>query len=281
MRFSQRYGYTPVKDVIQLESMDSDLRNSLWNALEIHYWIPLVDRKSGVQYLSLSGNGDIRRICEALWVDFFKDPLDSLPNRWSQAKDVIRHFFFTADWYEVYDFIEFIATIDSYALEVDQFGHDVNLYLEREASGYRFVDRKITPITDLTEINEIETAVAGGSRPVSEHLNTALAMLSDRQNPDYRNSIKESISAVEGQVRSHLGTESGTLGALLNQLERREPLHPALKQAFSQLYGYTADESGIRHALLDGGREIPFEEAKFMLVACSAFINYVRGVTKS
>ena len=26
---------------------------------------------------------------------------------------------------------------------------------------------------------------------------------------------------------------------------------------------------------------VTFEEAKFMLVACSAFINYVRGVTKS
>ena len=28
-------------------------------------------------------------------------------------------------------------------------------------------------------------------------------------------------------------------------------LHPALKRAFSNLYGFTSDEQGIRHALID------------------------------
>ena len=267
MRFSERYGYTPVKDVIQLESMDDQLRNSLWNALDVHYWEPSI-------YLPT--------LYTALWDGFFKWPLDTLKRIGQRlAHNEIREFFFQAEWYEVYDFIEFIVEVDNYTARAEQFRHHVNLYLEREVSAYRFVDRRITPITDLTEINEIETAMAGGSRSVSEHLDTALDMLADRQSPDYRNSIKESISAVEGQVRSSLETDKGTLGDLLKQLEKKEPLHSALRQAFSQLYGYTSDESGIRHALLEDGRNIPFEEAKFMLVVCSAFINYVRGVTKS
>ena len=157
----------------------------------------------------------------------------------------------------------------------------MNSYLEREVSAYRFVDECITPITDQREIDEVETALAGQSEAVSKQLARAVELLSDRQNPDYRNSVKESISAVEGEIRSTLRTDGGTLGELLRQLEQREPLHPALKAAFSSLYGYTSDESGIRHALLDNGREVTFEEAKFMLVACSAFINYVRGATKS
>jgi hypothetical protein len=64
-------------------------------------------------------------------------------------------------------------------------------------------------------------------------------------------------------------------------LARKHPLHPALEAAFTKLYGYTSDAKGIRHALLDDDEVVTFEEAKFMLVACSAFINYVRGVLKS
>jgi len=40
------------------------------------------------------------------------------------------------------------------------------------------------------------------------------------------------------------------------------------------IYGYTSDEGGIRHAMLEE-KIIDFEDAKFMLVSCSAFINYL------
>jgi len=50
--------------------------------------------------------------------------------------------------------------------------------------------------------------------------------------------------------------------------------HPALKPAFSNLYGYTSDEGGIRHALLQA-ESVRFEDAKFFLVLCSAFVNFV------
>ena len=44
----------------------------------------------------------------------------------------------------------------------------------------------------------------------------------------------------------------------------------------AQLYGYTSDADGIRHALLDES-DLDFEDAKFMLVSCSAFTNYLKG----
>ena len=52
-------------------------------------------------------------------------------------------------------------------------------------------------------------------------------------------------------------------------------LHTALQQAFKKLYGYTSDADGIRHALLEEA-SLDFEDAKFMLVACSAFVNYLK-----
>ena len=47
-----------------------------------------------------------------------------------------------------------------------------------------------------------------------------------------------------------------------------------MKEGFVKLYGYTSDEHGIRHSMLDIP-DIGFAEAKFMLVACSAFANFL------
>jgi len=72
------------------------------------------------------------------------------------------------------------------------------------------------------------------------------------------------------------GNPKATLGAALNKIEKTHQLHPALKKALSSLYGYTSDSGGIRHALLEEN-SISYSDAKFMLVSCSAFINYVLG----
>jgi len=147
--------------------------------------------------------------------------------------------------------------------------------LEREASGYRFIDRLISPITDNVEIEGVDTVLAGPVDPVRTHLRRALELLSDRANPDYRNSIKESISAVESLVGATLG-KKGTLGQLIKKMDAEIGLHPALDKAFSSLYGYTSDKDGIRHAIM-GQQDIGFDEAKFFLVVCSAFANFVRS----
>ena len=40
------------------------------------------------------------------------------------------------------------------------------------------------------------------------------------------------------------------------------------------MYAYTSDEDGIRHAILDE-TVIDIADAKYMIVACSAFSNYL------
>ena len=57
-------------------------------------------------------------------------------------------------------------------------------------------------------------------------------------------------------------------------LEDKIGLHPALRAAFGNLYGYTSDEGGIRHALMES-KVVSFDDAKFFLVVCSAFVNFV------
>ena len=104
-----------------------------------------------------------------------------------------------------------------------------------------------------------------------------MARLSDRKSPDYRNSIKESISAVEGMCALITRQERSDLNAALRELERHVGLHGALKAAFNSLYGFSSDSNGIRHALLDEAK-LTFDDAKFMLVTCSAFVNYLKAL---
>jgi len=52
-------------------------------------------------------------------------------------------------------------------------------------------------------------------------------------------------------------------------------LHSDLQEAFYKLYGYTSDAEGIRHSLMDKP-DLDSEDAKFMLVTCSAFANYLK-----
>lgn len=153
-----------------------------------------------------------------------------------------------------------------------------NYIFQQEYVGYRLINCQAQPITDDSEILEIQESVNNKHLEVKQHIDKALGFLSDRQAPDYANSIKESISAVERMCSIIIGAPT-TLGDALKKLESNGVvIHPALKGAFSKLYGYTSDASGIRHAGELGGTDSTFEEAKFMLVSCCAFVNYLTGL---
>lgn len=150
-----------------------------------------------------------------------------------------------------------------------------NQVFEQECIGYRFVNGRIVNITDQTEISEIETAASCDFDGCKQHINNAVAFLADRSKKDYKNCIKESISAVESVCSIITGKPKATLGDALKLLESKRGLKGQLKSAFEKLYNYTNDKGGIRHAEGLFVSEVTFEEAKFMLVCCSAFVNYL------
>lgn len=276
MRFSERCGHKKVHETLQIYSVDKRLRNRLWNVLKSHVWDHVSDPFNILRdrpvYL-LSANPDLNSLCRALWDDHFGATLDQLSDSWTDVGEELRRHLAYCEWYELYDFIEFVA--DHYPRHDfrEPFMKACNTVLKSELSAYRFVGGIVTPVTDPQEIDAIEAALEGAEDPVRDHLGRALELLADRDTPDYRNSIKESISAVESLVASTVG-ENGTLGQLLKKLEQQIGLHPALRKAFSNLYGYTSDEGGIRHALIDE-ETADFDHAKFMLVVCSAFVGFV------
>jgi len=213
----------------------------------------------------------------SLWHDFLKEPFDTMPRGCEKLYMRVRELFFGFKWFEVYDFLEFVVNNHPNKSINERFKKECNSILEEEMSAYRFVGNQIVQITSEEEISEIERAMESPVETVRVHLENALKLMSDRRFPDYRNSVKESISAVEAMCKKIAHDEKATLGKALDEIEKqgRIDLHPALKEAFSKLYGYASSAEGIRHALLEEKVSLSLEDARFMLVACSAFINYL------
>ena len=279
-RFSERKGHIKVSDAFQKDGINDALLNSLWNVLHIHLW----DRDG---YLHVQYGGPmIEKFGKGLWIHFFKRPVDSMPKIRNGYGDLIlkkiREFFFNSEWFLVYDFIEFTYQFHSNDPRFSNLPNDINQVLEREMSGYRLISGEIVDITDEREIQMLEEALQENDQKFSgvvAHLQRALELFGDRKNPDYRNSIKESISAVESMMKVITGNPKASLEDGLNHLKENDklPTHRALYGGWTKLYGYTSDAGGIRHALIaDQDPGLGIDEARYFLLSCTSFTNYLK-----
>jgi hypothetical protein len=123
-------------------------------------------------------------------------------------------------------------------------------------------------ITLQKALSDLHDAELGGART---HMRNAAEQLTTGR---YADSVRESIHSVESIAR--LLEPQAELSKALATLEDKAQLHGALKKAFLGLYGYTSDEQGIRHALIDGpSPNVDEADALFMIGACAAFISYL------
>lgn len=247
--------------------MNDDLRNGLWNVLDLVIWSKEGFLLSRVEAFSRD-----------LWFHYFKKPIDTRPRYVSEILSHIRNHFFKSPWNEVYDFLEFV--VQNEKENHPNLAEYLNFVLEQEVAGYRLVAGVVTDITSEQEVAMLEEALADSQfAGVTEHLHRALELFSSRDAPDYRNSIKESISAVEGMAKLVTGDDKAMLPDALKLLDKRDQLHPALREGFIRLYGYTSDEDGIRHAMLDLP-SLGADDARFFLLSCTAFVNYLKSRMK-
>jgi hypothetical protein len=261
--FSQRNGYTPLPLKMKPESITTELRNTLWNFINEAIKWQVYDK-----------------VTELLWLKQYKLPVDSRPcqigyNSISYEKSwaEVRGRILGGKWYEVYDHVEFFAHYSKETIPI------FNGILEQEFSAYRIIQGKVCPITDGNELESVESAMAHVDRfaPVANHIKTAVQLMSDRNQPDYRNSIKESISAVESAGKILMCNQNAELGKILGLLEAKGKINGALKKGFGAIYGWTCDQHGIRHGMTDEPN-ISQADAKLFLIMCSAFTNYLKTV---
>lgn len=265
MSFADRMRLTPQKR-IQIKSMDSKLRNRLFNF-----------------YASIGKNNYYE------YDDIIMYTLDKIgeeiSDSYTNASMLYKIFHDESSWYMPYEILEYsLEQIYNYdSDDIHGYYNDLttklNTILSEEKSGYRFVNQQFVPITDKTELEEIKNAMHSAFGSVNSHIKKSLALYSDREKPDYENSIKESISAVESMccIITGMSGSNATLGAAIKKLEENGVIiHQAMKSAFSQLYGYTSDQDGIRHGGINFVNA-PEEDARYMLVSCSAFVNYLKN----
>ena len=278
--FSDRRGIKPLNTKMQLDELDKRTRIGIANLLREWY-----DDGKFAQYRS--------DFCELLVKDVYSTLIDD------RIRNVIRygHDDFIIEYIyspikdncydDVLTIVEYVTNyfIQWQMLQYQKGYHyydlidykaEINELFQREYVGYRFIEGEITPISDDIEVAEIEKSLDIEFQGCKSHIKKALGFLSDRENPDYKNSIKESISAVESICQIIAQNSKATLGEALKKLEEHGvKIHEAMKKSFSSLYGYTSDEGGIRHCEGMFESNVTFEEAKFMLVSCSAFVNYL------
>ena len=275
--FSQRIGMTPVRDRFQVEEMDKPLRAALRNYVDSQI---IATRSNGSYGYFL--NYDYTVISK-IATDFLDLPHNAI-GTWNENSYVsnFRGIFDNEPWFRVYDFVEFaVDCLRDFAYNEKPKRTDamsaINKILEKHMSGYRFINGILAPIMDENELNSIQEANDNSTNNVKLHLQTSLKFLSDRHAPDYRNSIKESISAVEAILRAL--TSETTLGSAIKSLKKSGAFNfdAQFMSGIEKIYVYTnSSDTGIRHALIaDDAAIITFEDAKFMLVLCSAFVNYV------
>ena len=176
--FSERMGLKQSKTILQTNSMDMDLRNSLWNMLHQNYWRQANRDFYGYVDLSMSDNENLKELCRQLWRDYFKWTLDTLSYNFDVTRDNIKSVFFKCEWNEVYDIIDFIANTYPDDDLNKEFMDECNEILKRELSGFRFVGGTITKMTSKEEIAEIEEAlqVTDVLKPVNTHLSKAIEL---------------------------------------------------------------------------------------------------------
>ena len=270
--FSERKGIKHFSDIVQTKDLNERTRNKLYTASkEIFDLINKNPNKYGDYFV------------EYVYEELFSLTKRDIPNYYgyvySEIFEIIYGIFQKENYIEVFTFIEGIINAYTYIDNISYSRFNCRKYyiqllstiFKTENVNYRIIDGKVTDIVNEEQINSIEETLNNPYKVVSEHYSKAIEQLYSVK--DYANSIKESISTVEAMCQIINGSKE-TLGKALNNL--KVEIHPALKSAYSSIYGYTSDENGTRHANGIGEKNATFEEAKYMLVSCSAFVNYLK-----
>ena len=276
LTFSQREDKAPLPEPLQAGKLTTKFRNRVW-----HFFETTITRCYGMDYNTRFGREriDFWENCFINYHFYIQDmPHDSI----SDAEEIgVRNWLRTVvleeDSHEVLTVLEYILRFpgipEDWTEDIKQCFELVPYTIDRSGEPVCIVpttskEMKESVERSLANINQSELTGA------KSHFRNATQALN---NNNFADSVRESIHAVEAAARKIDPESSKGLGAALNSLENRGMLkHPALAEGFKKLYGYTSDEEGIRHPLIDSeAANVGFDEAIFMYGACVSFVDYL------
>ena len=268
LSFSQAQGYEEIPRLLKLEELSYAARMGIWNLF----------------YLYISNSVDARNQVVGEWHDILVSvhwkhnckPLDEWFN-WDQIvyrslREQIEINLFN----EVFDLVQFVMREEKcphHFIEgmIEVFS-ECRLAYVIDTSGPPTILPAVTNEESEALIKSLQTLSRAGLQGSASHLRKSAECINEG---DWAGSVRESVHAVESVARQ-FDPKASSLAPALRSLEKRSALHPALKQALHKLYGYSSNEQGIRHALLDQEQaSVGMDEAVFMLGACASFASYL------
>jgi hypothetical protein len=264
-KFSERIGARqPPKS--GLEEASPELRTALWNVL----YKPAFPQDDEHRERALAH-------ARAMWnhLGWRSDQIPLLPH---QMRETIAAEWFSCKWAEFFDLIEFTARLLATSLSPTRqhWFEMLNRILESKGCAYRFIAEHLVPLTNTAEATAVARGAESSIPAVGVHIREALRLMAPNVGANPRDSIKEAISAVEAALKHLTDSPSATLTEGLAAFEAKHgAFHTALRGGLVTLYGYVTDEGGVRHALIEETAAVTADDARFMLVTCSAFTNYL------
>lgn len=271
--YLERIGVRQPRSLVQSRSFDEATRNALSNV--IYSFEDRLDELSFHHRVDYQADLGI-----ALWKNHYVLPLRNAVSPGLQAWTKVHQDILNGDWESAIATIEFLAgkkgeAVTHLSSDVQAFRASLNDVFQKYLVNCRFIGDDLVPVDDADQIEALNKALddTGAYSGIRSALKSAAALLSDRQNPDYLKSISASIGAVEAVVRFVTG--ENTLGSGLAKLRKKGvEIHPALEKGWSSIYGYSSDQSGIRHHSVEA-TDADQDLALYFLVSCSAFVSYL------
>lgn len=269
VNFAQAEGVEPLPQQLKLKTVSKQLSALLWAIIHSE-----LDGATG--YTEIYGDAYLKQpwknILIRWWVTELHRNVDEFPSP-EKITSVVKSKVTSTDYVEVFGFIQFLIRQPDCPL---QLGKAISIALIRSKAAYRVTEKTVFPISSEEEADAISRAMtiaaSFNAKGPSAHLTNAATELT---NGNWAASIRESIHSVEAAAKV-LEPTASTLGPALAKLEISISLNPALKKAFSTLYGFSSDEKGVRHALVfDEKADVGEREAMFMFGACAAFVSYL------
>ena len=285
LTFSQRYGHQPLPEPMRLEHVTQKFKQLIWGVIEQEIQRQSKSRSSLSRNYKLFNNSMEKilflyryEVLEWLADDARKVHWDGKGNP-DADKSWVKNQISNGQYHEILSLIEFILRQKICPTGLSNniktaFDEASIAYFVGDVNGLPTVMPRFSRESGEATKRAIETIREAGMGGAITHLRDASEHIRLKQ---YGDSIEDSIHTVESVACQIDPKASKTLGPALTSLEKAGLLkHPALKEAFKNLYGYTSDERGIRHALLDQeSADVGLDEALFMFGACASFSAYL------
>lgn len=264
LTFEQAEGAEPLPSQLQLKELSQKLRALLWQLVYNSISREFFDGVScGTKWDSILYNYHVMN--KHLPADEFIGVEATIP--------YLKRIILKGDYISVFGFLQWVIRHKEVP---DGFASALELILVQCGAAYRIMDqRTIFPLASEHEGAALQLAFSDLShsefRGARSHLIAAGTKLTEG---DYASSVRESIHAVEFVAR--ILAPTGKLSEALAELERSVAIHGGLKKGFTAIYGYTSDEKGIRHPLIDEAEsKVDEADALFMIGACASFVSYI------